>query len=331
MGDTIWCANYDYRTFRNISPTPDNGFIGATNTDIGDYYSIVTKADSMGNVQWAKKYTFSEYNQTYMSVYPIANNEYCLISAAAGISNSSVLHLDSVGNVLSCVKAASTTRFVNIQKYGSKMLVSGFRYIGGVQTQLLICMDANGNVDWVKSSNSTGSLYELPRLTNSGIVTLARDSNVLHIAKLDFNGENGCDLVDDTISFVPASTIVSTVTVPRLSVPLSMFTDSITRFNSLPTSYTNCAVALSTAEIKSPVYNILPHPNPFIEKTIFCLNDFIPGTRFLLYNLMGQQISDKLVTGKTFELNRGQLKTGIYLFRFACNGSTISIGKLVVD
>ena len=93
-------------------------------------------------------------------------------------------------------------------------------------------------------------------------------------------------------------------------------------------------VTVSTTPTFVPGIKIKVSPNPFIESTVFEIED--EGTNydvvmFSLYDLQGKLLRREQHQGKKFEVYRNQLTAGMYLFSVASKGKIISTGKILVQ
>ncbi len=74
------------------------------------------------------------------------------------------------------------------------------------------------------------------------------------------------------------------------------------------------------------------YPNPFVDQaTVEVVADQqLEDMRFKLYDMTGRMIRNESFTGMTYQLQRGQLTTGMYVYKIESKGVDVSSGKLMV-
>jgi hypothetical protein len=86
---------------------------------------------------------------------------------------------------------------------------------------------------------------------------------------------------------------------------------------------------------KMEVRGIRTFPNPFTDYTTIVVDGDFPAVKQLdlfVYDVAGRQVAFKQVQNQTtIELERGNLKTGIYLFRLEVESQLVGTGKLIVQ
>ncbi len=72
-------------------------------------------------------------------------------------------------------------------------------------------------------------------------------------------------------------------------------------------------------------------PNPFTTQAIITFNKQIHNATFSLYNLLGEKVAEVLnINGESFQFNRGNLRSGVYVFEVLQKDKCIGRGKAVV-
>jgi uncharacterized repeat protein (TIGR01451 family) len=73
-------------------------------------------------------------------------------------------------------------------------------------------------------------------------------------------------------------------------------------------------------------------PNPLTETAVFELKTPpLSISTFELYDVMGKRIIEQPFSGKTFEFQRKNLTTGVYVFKIMNDGKTLGVGKLMIQ
>ncbi len=79
--------------------------------------------------------------------------------------------------------------------------------------------------------------------------------------------------------------------------------------------------------------NYSVYPNPFNNKTTINVSDnlVIAGLDFILNDVLGREIREIKITSPKTELEKGNLKSGIYFYQLRCREGVVGKGKLVVE
>jgi len=157
-------ANNDW--IRSVLQTSDGGYIveGYTNSfgaGGGDYFLI--KTDANGNVQWAKTYGGTNYDDSYL-VLKTSDGGYMVTgwthSFGAGSADIFLIKTDANGNVqwAKTYGGGNEEGTLSVQQTSDGgYIVAGYTYSfgAGLSDILLIKTDANGNVQWAKTYGGT--------------------------------------------------------------------------------------------------------------------------------------------------------------------------------
>jgi arginine repressor len=202
---TYW-VTYDNRAY-SVQQTSDGGYIvaGWTNSfGAGDRDFFLIKTDANGNVEWAKTYGGTNYEeassvqQTSDGGYIVAGNTW---SFGAGSYDIFLIKTDANGNII----WAKTYGGTGSDLAYSVQQTSDGGYIVAVYTQsfgaggdiLLIKTDANGNIIWAKTYGGTGNdwAYSVQQTSDGGYIVAGRTTSFgagLHdffLIKTDANGD----------------------------------------------------------------------------------------------------------------------------------------------
>jgi uncharacterized repeat protein (TIGR01451 family) len=103
---------------------------------------------------------------------------------------------------------------------------------------------------------------------------------------------------------------------PTEPVNLSLGSDV---FEGMTTGIKNSQKALS--------YSVFP--NPFTQTTQFELKENTGNARLVISDLSGHEVFNTTFTGTSYQLEKGELKSGIYMYQIQ-TGSSIAYGKIVI-
>jgi hypothetical protein len=210
-GDVQWAKAYggtDNEWAYSVQQTSDGGYIvaGWTNSfGAGGWDALLIKTDANGNVQWAKTYGGTNWDQA-SSVQQTSDGGYIVSgvtnSFGAGNDDFFLIKTDANGNL----QWAKTYGGTNEERAYSVRQTSDGGYIvagwtnsfgAGGWDALLIKTDANGNRQWAKTYGGTGDEYtwtSLQQTTDGGYIVSgvtnsfgAGDWDILLI-KTDANG-----------------------------------------------------------------------------------------------------------------------------------------------
>jgi len=168
-GNVQWAKTYggtgDDRAY-SVQQTSDGGYIVAGYTyslGAGGRDFFLVKTDANGNLQWAKTYGGTSWEEAY-SVRQTSDGGYIVagwtVSFGAGLGDFFLIKTDANGNVQWAKTYGGTdsdwARFVQQTSDGGYIVAGWTQSFGaGSRDILLIKTDANGNVQWAKTYGGT--------------------------------------------------------------------------------------------------------------------------------------------------------------------------------
>jgi len=91
------------------------------------------------------------------------------------------------------------------------------------------------------------------------------------------------------------------------------------------------SVLLITQNIENKIFSLVIYPNPFTSTATITFGKEVHNATFLLYNLLGKKVAETTgINGESFQFNRGNLLSGVYVFEIKENGKNIGRGKAVM-
>lgn len=73
------------------------------------------------------------------------------------------------------------------------------------------------------------------------------------------------------------------------------------------------------------------YPNPFSSHTTFSLQNEVTNGSITLYDISGKEAKQVTFSGKTVDIERGTLPSGIYFYNIVSEDQSIKTGKLVIQ
>jgi len=236
-GNLQWAKTYggtNVDEAYSVQQTSDGGYIVAGTTrsfGAGNYDIFLIKTNASGNVQWAKTYGGTVYEEA-RSVQQTSDGGYIVtgITNSFGVGNIFLIKTDANGNV----QWAKTYGGINEDEAYSVRQTSDGGYIVAGTTRsfgaswydvFLIKTDASGNIQWAKTYG--GTVYEEARsvqqTSDGGYIVAGRTDSFgagggdIFLIKTDANGNIGsCGIVRNVTPTV--TTPSPTVTTPSPSV-----------------------------------------------------------------------------------------------------------------
>ena len=304
----------------SIQQTSDGGYVVAgcsesINGDVtgnhGNFDSWVVKLDVTGTIQWQKCLggTLSDYarsiQQTWDGGYVvagIASSNDGDVTGNHGDEDYWVIKLDANGNIQwqKCFGGTGEDYAHSVrQSYDGGYVVAGYVWSNngdvtgnhGGNDFWVVKLYVNGNTEWLMCLGGTDDEY-----AHSIIPTL--DGGYIVAGSTDSdNGDVSGNHNDDGSS---------DVWIVKLSRNVGI-----------------------EEEANNFSFNI--SPNPFTTQAIITFNKQIHNATFSLYNLLGEKVAEVLnINGESFQFNRGNLRSGVYVFEVLQKDKCIGRGKAVV-
>jgi hypothetical protein len=297
-GNVQWAKTYGgtYSDWAySVQQTSDGGYIvagGTSSFGAGWADIFLVKTDANGNVQWAKTYGGTYWDEAY-SVQQTSDGGYIVAggtaSFGAGLSDIILIKTDASGNVQWAKTYGGTnldSAFSVQQTSDGGYIVAGWTYSfgAGLDDIFLIKTDANGNIIWAKTYGGTyeDGAYSVQQTSDGGYIVAgytAAGFGDIFLIKTDANGNIGsCGIVRNASPTVntpsptvttpspsvssPSPTVTSpspTVTSPTFTVfepcPLSI-SESYQITSGLITPYKGGIKVSGSGEFEVKVYNV---------------------------------------------------------------------------
>jgi hypothetical protein len=278
-GNLQWAKTYrgtDWEEAYSVQQTYDGGYIvaGWTSSFGAGYYDIfLIKTDANGNLQWAKTYGGTYWDDAY-SVQQTSDGGYIVagwtLSFGAGDYDIFLIKTDASGNIQWAKTYGGTSgegAYSVQQTSDGGYIVAGVTYSFSADWSdiFLIKTDANGNIQWAKTYGGIifDYAYSVQQTSDGGYIaagftgSFGADSYDIFLIKTDANGNIGsCSIVRSGSPTV--NTVSPTVTTPSLSVSsVSPIVNSVSPTVTSPTLTVSSPCPLSISEFCQPVSGII--------------------------------------------------------------------------
>jgi PKD repeat protein len=243
-GDTLWTRTYGTPFQDNstqVKQTTDGGFIMVGFSGTGSNLVYMVKADSAGNMQWAKTYGGSN-NSLFdrgNCVEQTTDGGYILTglteSFGAGNNDIYIIKTDANGDTL-WTRAMGTpndeTGHSIIETKDSTYLLTGVIYNSGRST-FLTELTINGDTLWTKIfSSENHTPKHITSTTDGGYVIFCSDENSsqgMYLIKIDSLLRSSCSETPYPLTITSTNTIVANVSATNSgtvmgTVPMNIFT-----------------------------------------------------------------------------------------------------------
>ncbi|MCH8903396.1 MAG: T9SS type A sorting domain-containing protein [Bacteroidetes bacterium] len=318
MGNKMWDKVYggsNNDASYSLVQTKDKGYLIAGYSysfGAGDRDFFLVKTDSIGGQLWQK--TYGNSGQDWGGrIYPALDGNYLLVGSKDTPSPGSkgwVMSVDDSGNV-NWEKTYGDSIFGGFDqvlqlKDSTFIMKGGFYFLGeGITNGWLMKINNKGDSIWSRSYNQSGYndyFYDFELTQDSGFIicgSVNREAGNTNTQEVWFIKLDSLGLCDSLYCYPDSDD---------------------TNINE---------VALDNKD-KIKIY-----PNPFSTfTTIEILEGYKTGKKLslTLYNLMGTEVKRiENISSNKFRINRDNLPSGLYFYRFADRDQTIATGKLAIQ
>lgn len=370
-GNMLWANHYQHTgsiSSKDIALTDDGGIavLGEVSTFQVLREMLLLRLDSSGNVFSANQYGQNNSNYEFASsIIRTSDGGYIL----AGFNwkpqqnNTSGVYLVKINSVFDTLWTRTLyDSFYDINYHGSTLIVQtdddGFIISGSSGTQMvaaqmfdssgifLVKTDSLGFPLWSKRfgefhtgvGETAGDVFPTSDKgfviagNTSGTGTFVPYYHDVYLIKTDSLGNtNNC--VEIPSSYVPfalntvvmplsvsATALTSTSLTPAIIVNTQIFQDSL------------LCVLVNMPEDDKKNSEILCYPNPFSDYSIIQYHSSMnKDVRVLVYDLTGRHVSETECRDGKCTLERGNMKSGMYVFRIMNDDHIIGSGKIIVE
>lgn len=294
LGDTIWTKTYNNGggTGNNIQPINDGNYIIVGSAYMSlDVDVFLLKVDASGTPLWGKSYGGSSYNEGW-AVRQTTDYGYILLGTT---SNSP-----------------------------------------GLYDIRLIKTDSSGNFLWNKVldlSNDDRSGYSIIQTADNGYLFPAKsfmsNTNNMLIVKTDINGSSLCNE-----TFAPIVTSNPGIFIEGTLPNILLGGNDAPPFILLGTGGTETIICMTTQPELKDESQLKISPNPFSTNATVEMNGYqssVIGSQFILYDVFGREVKSFQVKSQKFEIERGNLASGIYFYKLSSSTEVLGTGKVVLE
>jgi hypothetical protein len=350
LGNTQWAKTYGDTGIEHghfIQPALGGGFIiaGETNSfGAGGYDVYIIKTDVSGVVEWSKTYggPADEFGwairKTTDSCYIITGKTN---SFGAGGNDIYLIKIDRHGNLLwSKTLGSPNDDFglaLQLTTDGGYIIAGETAKIGSDSADVyIIKTNSNGDLLWSHTYGGAGDDgCQSIEQTSDGGYFIAGYTNSFGAGDWDFYliKTDSLGVTDGCRQFTPVTlintvpTIVTTVQSKTGSGNMSSTCQSTSGSGGVVSFCTNTGISESTVAINT----IDVYPNPLVTtSTIHMPYPTSDSHQFLLFDVLGNKVIQSEETGSSFQIERGNLKAGVYFFRVLDGAKLLGTGKLFV-
>jgi hypothetical protein len=96
--------------------------------------------------------------------------------------------------------------------------------------------------------------------------------------------------------------------------------------------YTTDTVGLTGTTERPQIENVQVFPNPIKDKMTFKMPPSVSRARFTLFDILGRVVqSESQISTQTFDIQRGILQSGVYLYRIEDQDGRVKMGKVLLE
>jgi len=352
-GNEIWSKAYGGTGIEygyDVKQTTDGGFIIAgytTSFGSGGADIYLIKVGASGNLLWSKVLG-GTYDDKAYSVAQISDGGFIIagstIGLGAGNADVCLVKTDGSGNILwsKAYGGASADVAYKVQQTaeGGFVIVgntNSFGYGFGNSDIYFIKTDPDGNILFTKAygglNPDDGSFVQ--QITDGFIIggttaSIGNLSNSAYLIKATENGISGCN-EEDTYTSVTSIALNIDSGGTETNVPSI---DSTAAFIVSSSSFTTTSpcFTIGVNELHPSGHSVSIFPDPFSQfATISFQNTSSEKIYFILYDILGQEISKFEMLNPKTELLRGNLPAGVYFYRVTQIEKIIASGKVMID
>jgi hypothetical protein len=331
----------------SINQTSDGDYVFTGITEsfgVGSEDIYLVKVDGNGNLLWSK--TLGGSGQDYGSYVEQTNDSGFVIigitnSFGAGNDDAYLIKTDANGDTMwSKTYGGSNLEFgSSVHKTSDGgLIVAGqtLSFGAGNDDAYLIKTDNGGNLLWSKAyggtdydqANSVQQTADGGYIVNGHARSFGTGSYDIYLIKTDSLGNSGC--YDNNVPTIVTSPPT------QVTTPVSVETSISIVLTTAPINIGSGAIVTSPCYIGvndlTEARNIgAVSPNPFTTQATINFSNEIHNATFSLYNLLGEKIAEIAgINGESFQFNRGNLLSGVYVFEVREKEKSIGRGKAVV-
>jgi len=345
--DTLWTQYYfnntNFTVFYNHIQTEDKGFalVGVTDESDPDGDVLLVKTDSLGNMQWYKKYGTPAYDFG-ISIIRTYDEGYLIGGFSEGNGDGGegyLIKTDSLGNlewtqyygnplyadgsIYSILKTIDNKYIFSLSTYAVdpvSQTVSYYKYS-------LIKLDTNFSIIWQKNygipSIYTG-MGSISEASNGDILGTISNNNLIGLYRFSADG----DSIWKRYYSPPSSTtknILYTVQqtkdngfimagVVYNNAPQQIW---VVKVDSCGCDTAGCNCNNNFISKTNDINELLLYPNPANNKLFININNEkkIKTNRLQIFDLYGREIKNLKITGNKYCLNISGLNKGMYLIK----------------
>ncbi len=354
FGDTLWTRNFwgaYYRYSSEVCQTSDHGYIvvgNNYNTSLGNNSDLMLiKTDSTGNVLWSKTYGGTSFDAG-TSIKLTMDGGYLIagITGSFGVYGSDVLLMktDMNGNVI-----FAKTYGTGSEDYALSVSITtdhGYFLCGytcptvaEIYDPYAIKTDSIGNLEWSKTYGYTYIDQTLSgqQTTDGGYVLAGNIRNfafgdAIYLIKTDENGATGCFWEQNPVTIVgnPSVPITNHVIFTGSGAVVHSIADSLIHTSRGSQELPMCYHA-GISEIQNPQSEILISPNPFTSQATITFNEPQKNTTIKIMDVIGKEIKTINFTGKQCEIEKGEMRAGVYFIRIEDEQKNVVNRKIVLQ
>jgi hypothetical protein len=348
QGDTV---NHTFRG-HSIEETNDGGFIvtGLQNLDGSTTtYAFLIKTDSLGNLEWNKRYGKQGRENVGHSVKELSDGSLVVVGSTASFSFSNLLDVylfktDSQGNELWAKSFGGIHQDVG---YSLGFTNDGGYIIGGEShsfanysqtNSYIIKTDNTGTLIWSRMfgrSMDSDACFSVQQTNDNGYMlfgtTAYSNNSHLYLIKTDSLGHvnGGCNEMEPASVSIDSFSIIATI---QCSQAVSGLMSTHTWPEGIDNYEVNYCNYIGINEIfKNIAFSLFPCPsdgNLILE----CKLQGNETGELLIYSLTGQVLKSFILTEgiKIMQVDASELYSGLYLYEFKINGQSVHQNKLTI-